>query len=90
LRVCLSICERNPPAPTLFCSAKSTLGEALTRQAKLEEAEEVLIESYRGLEAQQATTPVVTQRLLAETRQRLVDLYTAWEKPEELAKWQAQ
>ena len=65
------------------------LSGALAGQKKFQEAEPLLVEGYSGLKARAAQIPPAAQPRLAEAVRRLVDLYTAWEKPEEAAKWQA-
>lgn len=37
----------------------------------------------------EARNPVRSKRILAETAERLVQIYDAWGKPEEAAKWRA-
>jgi tetratricopeptide (TPR) repeat protein len=90
LRDCLSISETDPPAPSLLHSAKSMLGESLAKQEKFEDAERLLIESYEGLKQLEVATPLAARQLLDDTVQRLIDLYTAWEKPEKAVGWQAE
>jgi hypothetical protein len=42
------------------------------------------------MKARAASIPPAAQPRLAEALRRLVDLYTAWDKPDEAAKWQAE
>lgn len=56
---------------------------------KFDEAEPLLIEGYEGMKVREDKIPAAGKVRLTEAIQRLVDLYTAWEKPEEAAKWKA-
>ena len=46
-----------------------------------------LLAGYQGMKERQSKIPAASQPRLTEALQRLIDLYTAWEKPEEAAKW---
>ena len=61
----------------------------MARQSEFEEAQQLLIESYEGIKKLEASRPIFARNLLRETLQRFVDLYAAWDKPEEAAKWQS-
>lgn len=45
------------------------------------------MEAYEGLKSRQARIPPEARARLTEAVERLVDLYVAWDKPEEAAKW---
>ncbi|MEM1093930.1 MAG: serine/threonine-protein kinase [Bacteroidota bacterium] len=62
--------------------AQSALGSCLTKQGRYAEAEAVLTASHVILAAAERTAETET------ARQRLVDLYTAWGKPQNAATWQ--
>jgi serine/threonine protein kinase/tetratricopeptide (TPR) repeat protein len=79
------ICKTQPEAWTAF-NAQSLLGEALTGQKKYADAEPFLLDAYQGLERAVKIPPKFKVRL-TEALQRLVQLYEAWEKPDEAAKW---
>jgi len=63
------------------------LGEALAGQKRFQEAEPLLIEGYEGMNTREASIPPVGKVRLTEAIRRLVDLYTAWDKPDEAAAW---
>ena len=89
LRDCLTIGEKklpDPGAPGLF-NTKSMLGGALAGQKKFQEAEPLLVEGYSGMKDREANIPPAVKTRLPEAIRRLVDLYTAWEKPDDAAKW---
>jgi hypothetical protein len=66
-------------------ATRSLLGAALTALARYDEAETVLLEAIRDLDA---TTPP-PRRDLDATIARLVDLYRAWGRPDKAAQYQA-
>jgi hypothetical protein len=63
------------------------VGECLVGQQKYAEAEPLLIESYQGLKQREKTIPTGLRVNLTDALDRLVQLYAAWGKPEEAAKW---
>ena len=73
-------------APGLF-NTKSMLGGAMAGQKKFQEAEPLLVEGYSGMKDREAKIPPAAKTRLPEAIRRLVDLYTAWEKPDEAEKW---
>jgi uncharacterized protein HemY len=66
---------------------QSMLGGSLEGQAKFAEAEPLLLSGYEGVTRRQATIPVQERRVLSETRERIVKLYEAWQKPEKARQW---
>jgi hypothetical protein len=77
----------NSPTWTTF-NAQSMLGDALNGQKKYAEAEPLLVSGHAGLKQREAKIPTQGKVRLTEAVQRLIDLYTAWDKPNEAAKWQ--
>ena len=101
LRECLSIRERTMAGNWLVFNTKSMLGGSLAGQAaalastnqeaaqkNFTEAEGLLIDGYEGMKAREETIPVEGRTRPTEALKRLVDLYTAWGKPDEAARWQ--
>jgi len=101
LRECLTIREKAAPDDWRTFNTKGMLGGALLGQAKqlqgtdaaaaatkFTEAEPLLVEGYEGMQQREATIPPEGKIRLNEALQRLVDLYTALSKPDEVAKWQ--
>jgi len=81
----------------------SNLGACLAGQGKYEEAEGHLLSAYRGLKERESNVPpqfgewtddgqlvIGPRERLTQVGQRIIDLYTAWGKPEEAAKWRAE
>ena len=62
--------------------------DAAAATAKFTEAEPLLVQGYEGMQQREAAIPPEGKIRLNEALQRLVDLYTAWGKPDEAAKWQ--
>ena len=89
LRECLTIREKQLPDDWVLFNTKSMLGGALAGQKKFQEAEPLLVEGYSGMKDREEKIPPAAKTRLPEAIRRLVDLYTAWEKPEEAAKWRA-
>jgi len=88
LRECLMIADKQSPDHWMLFNTKSLLGGALAGQKKFQEAEPLLVEGYSGMKAREANIPPAAKTRLPEAIRRLVDLYTAWDRPEEVAKWQ--
>jgi serine/threonine-protein kinase len=83
LRVAVRLRSENLP-PNHFMSALTTgaLGEVLATARKFEEAEPLLLASHDALRRSQAVENPRTRL----ARQRLVDLYTAWGRADQLVK----
>jgi serine/threonine protein kinase len=85
LRECLAIRAKTRPDAWNTFSAKSLLGAALIGQRRYNAAETLLIEGYQGMQQRGAPTS-----RLVNAAQRLVQLYEAWRRPEQAAKWRKQ
>ncbi|GJM25926.1 MAG: hypothetical protein DHS20C16_23410 [Phycisphaerae bacterium] len=69
--------------------ARSQLGSALAALGQFNEAEALLLGSYRALDAQRDSIPLVAgANCLRDARQRIRELYQAWGKDHEADKWQ--
>jgi eukaryotic-like serine/threonine-protein kinase len=76
--------ELMPPGHFFTGLALGALGEFLTSQGRYTEAESLLVESYSNLLKSQG--PTNPRTLMA--KGRLHDLYVAWKKPQEAARYQ--
>ena len=65
--------------------AGATLGASLTVLSRYEEAETVLIRSYKDLHGNSGARAIHIDT----TRQYMVDLYTRWGRPQEAARYTA-
>jgi serine/threonine protein kinase/Tfp pilus assembly protein PilF len=89
---CLSIREKQAPDSWEAHDARSHLGAALLGQAKYAEAESLLVAAYEGLkksasdQKQPITGSSATSSRYA-VLEWLVRLYSAWDKPDEAARW---
>jgi serine/threonine protein kinase/tetratricopeptide (TPR) repeat protein len=87
LKETLAIREKvRPDAWTTF-NTQSMLGGALLGQKKYADAEPLLLAGYEGMQKRQAQIPPQGKARLTEALQRLVQLYDAWGKADEAAKW---
>jgi hypothetical protein len=64
--------------------AESALGGCLTRLHRYDEAESLLLGSYQILMAKRNASPATRQ-----ARQHLIDLYSAWGKPDKAREYAA-
>ena len=85
---CLNLYEQHKPDDWMRYLNLSLLGETLLGQAEFEESEQALLDGYRGLEARrQQLFPEQYEAQRQAAARRLVELYRAWEKPEQESKW---
>jgi eukaryotic-like serine/threonine-protein kinase len=87
LRECVTLREKNWPDNWLTFEVQSLLGGALLGQKKYAEAEPLLLKGYEGLKEREKSldAPRVPEAL-----DRLIELYTATNKPDEAEKWRAE
>jgi len=90
LRECLAIREKQQPDAWTTFNTKSLLGEALLGQKKYADAETLLLTGYEGMKQREKTIPPLGKDRPPKALNRLVELYTAMNKPEEVKKWQAE
>ncbi len=90
LRDCLAIRQQQQPDAWTTFNAQSMLGGALLGQKQYAEAEPLLLAGYAGLKERAAKIPANGKLRLPEAADRLVELYAAWGKPAEAAKWRAE
>jgi hypothetical protein len=88
LRECLAIREKKQPDLWTTFNTQSKLGAALLGQKKYADAERLLLQGYEGMKQRVAKIPQPFKQVrLTETLEWLVQLYDAWDRPEEAAKW---
>lgn len=90
LRDCLAIREKTRPDDWTTFDAKSMLGGALLGQKKYADAEPLLLAGYEGMKQREAHIPDQENVRLPEALDRLIELYAANDKPDEVKKWQAE
>jgi serine/threonine protein kinase/tetratricopeptide (TPR) repeat protein len=87
---CLTLLERKDPQQWRVFWTKSQIGQALTGLKRYTEAEVLLQEVYKQFAARKEKLPVWTYRYIHATAQALADLYDAWGKKEQAARWRQQ
>src|SRR5262249_52746911 len=87
LRQSTSIREKKEPDVWSTFNTKSMLGAALLGQKNYDKAEPLLLGGYQGMKQREDKIPAKSKVRLTETLEHLVQLYDAWNKPVEAAKW---
>jgi serine/threonine protein kinase len=90
LRECLAIREKTQPDVWSTFNTKSMLGAALLGQKKHADAEPLLLAGYEGMKQREKTIPEQGKSRPSEAVDRLIELSTATNKPDEVKKWQAE
>jgi hypothetical protein len=90
LRECLAIREKAQSEMWSRFNTQSLLGGALLGQEKYVEAEPLLVKGYEGMKQREKTIPHQGQTRIPEALDRLIDLASATNKPDELKKWRAE
>jgi eukaryotic-like serine/threonine-protein kinase len=86
----LAIWEKTRPDAWSSFNARSLLGGALLGQKKYADAESLLLAGYEGMKQREKTIPAQGQVRLREALDRLIELSTSTNKPDEVKKWQAE
>jgi hypothetical protein len=87
IRQCLPIREKMRPDDWRTFNAKSMLGGALLGQKKYAEAEPLLLADYEGMKRRQKSIPPGGKIRFPQAVERLVQLYQALDKKDEVARW---
>ena len=90
LRECLALREKTQPDIWQTFNTHSLLGGALLGQKKYADAEPLLLKGYKGLRQREKTIPPQGLVRLPEALDRLVEQYTATDKPDDVKKWRAE
>jgi serine/threonine protein kinase/tetratricopeptide (TPR) repeat protein len=92
LRDCLAGRQKQILDSWLTFNTQSLLGGALLGQRKYAEAEPLLVKGYEGLKTREQTIPKSGggELRIPEALDRLIELYTALNKPDVAKKWQAE
>ncbi|MBM3982866.1 MAG: serine/threonine protein kinase [Planctomycetes bacterium] len=86
LRECWAIRGKSQPEAWNTFNSQSMLGAALLGQKKYADAEPLLVKGYEGLKAREKSMPQGSTRI-PEALDRLIELYTATNKPDEVKKY---
>jgi serine/threonine protein kinase/tetratricopeptide (TPR) repeat protein len=87
LREGLALDEKLAPEAWATHHARSLLGGALLGQKKYADSEPLLVQGYEGLKEHVAEIPPEDRGSMTTALERLVELYDAWHRPEEAARW---
>ncbi len=87
LRYGLQMYEKSSPASWERYSCQSMLGASLAGQKKFSEAEPLLVSGYEGIVRFEPTMPLAERSNLRDARERLIQLYRDWGKPDKVAEW---
>ena len=90
LRQCLTVREKTQPDVWITFNTHSMLGGSLLGQNKYADAEPLLVKGYEGMKAREKTIPKEASTRIPEALDRLVELYTATNKPNEVKKWKVE
>ena len=90
LRECVTIREKIWPDHWPTFEAQSLLGEALLRQKEYADAGPLLLKGYEGLKQRENVLESRDEPRLPEALDRLIEFYTATDKPDEVKKWRAE
>jgi serine/threonine protein kinase/tetratricopeptide (TPR) repeat protein len=86
LRECLAIRAKRDSDKWQYFETHRGIGASLLGQKRYAEAEPYLVRGYEGLKQREASMGADT-RFLTEGLEQIVELYDAWGKPDEAAKW---
>ncbi|HQR08357.1 MAG TPA: serine/threonine-protein kinase [Gemmatales bacterium] len=87
LRESLLIREKEGSDKWSTSNTRGLLGQALLGQKKYAEAEPFLLKAYESLKAQESSMPTASKVIIPQTLDRLVELYTAWDKKDQAEKY---
>jgi WD40 repeat protein/serine/threonine protein kinase len=87
LRECLALREKAEPDAWMTFNTRSLLGGALLGQKKYADAEPLLLKGYEGMKQREKAIPPQAATRIPEALDRLIELYTATDKPDEAKKW---
>ena len=90
LRKCLTEREDKEPDSFRLASTQSMLGRVLAQERKFAEAEPLLLAGCKGLRDHADTTPGWGRYYLPDTLQWLAELYDAWGRPDDAARWRSE
>jgi tetratricopeptide (TPR) repeat protein len=90
LRECLALRDKQQPDAWTTFNAQSLLGGALLGRKQYADAEPLLLKGYDGMKQREKTIPPPGRIRIPEALDRLIELSTATNKPDDAKKWQAE
>jgi hypothetical protein len=88
LRESLKLHQKLAPEAWTTFNIMSLLGAALAGQSNYTEAEPLLLRGYKRMQARERSIPTQYKVYLPEAAERLVELYRAMKKDDDVRKWQ--
>ncbi len=89
LREYLMIPEKKTPDAWQSFEARSLLGGSLLGQGKYADAQPLLLQGYEGMLARKGKIPAPSRKRIAEAGVRIIQLYEAWDRPDQASAWKA-
>lgn len=86
VRQCLAIREKTQPDAWTTFDTQSLLGGAMLGLKKYTNAEPLLLKGYGGMKAREKTIPPQAATHIPEALDRIIELHTATNKPDEVKK----
>ena len=90
IRDCLAIRDKAEPDAWTTSNTRSMLGGALLGQKKYTEAEPLFARATQGMKARAKAIPPAASPRITEALDRLIELYSATNKPDEVREWRAE
>jgi tetratricopeptide (TPR) repeat protein len=87
LRDCIASHQNRPSNEWVTFHMRSLLGSVLLDQKRFAEAEPFLLQGYQGLKEREAELSKDSRSRIVQALERLVELYDAWGKEAEAARW---
>jgi hypothetical protein len=87
---CLTVRENRNPDDWRTFYTRSLLGGVFVGQKRYAEAESLLLKGYKGLKEREQSIPPQGATRIPEALDRLIELFIATNKPDEVKKWQAE
>jgi serine/threonine protein kinase/tetratricopeptide (TPR) repeat protein len=89
LRECLAIFQKKRPDDWMTFGVESMLGGSLLSQKRFAEAETHLVHGYEGMKQREDRIPAAGRFRVTQSLKHVVQLYEAWDKAEQAARWRA-
>jgi serine/threonine protein kinase/tetratricopeptide (TPR) repeat protein len=90
LRECVTIRQKTIPDAWITFDTQSKLGGALLAQRKYGDAESMLVNGFNGVKQRENFIPPQGKTRILDALDRLIELYTATNKPDEVKKWKGE
>jgi|GEM_PF-527752 len=89
LREYLSLVDQADPMSWKDYDVMALLGETLLEKEEFQESEQLLLAGYEGMKRTASSAPLKSRERMLVVIQRIIELYTALEQPEDVDRWQA-